>query len=98
MTRVEVNRACGCSSAPKKSADRRCLSRAAPAGVDASGFDRQLDSGAARAYDVRAAEGNYRYRSVALIGRADYGRGNACLTSCTGKACSMSCRASTLAS
>jgi hypothetical protein len=56
VTRVEVNRTCGCSSAPKKFGRLEMLVACGAAGVDARGVDRQLDRGAARAHDVRAAE------------------------------------------
>jgi hypothetical protein len=56
VTCVDVNRTCGCSSTFKKSADRRCLSRARDAGFDARGVDRQLDLRTGRTNDVHAVE------------------------------------------
>ena len=55
-TRVEVNRTCGCSSTSKKSADRRCLSRAEmPVSTLAASIVSSI-SGAGRPDDVRAVE------------------------------------------
>jgi hypothetical protein len=56
VTRVEVNRTCGCSSAPKKFGRLEMLVACGAAGVDARGVDRQLDRRAARTHHVRAAE------------------------------------------
>ena len=56
VTRVDVNRTCGCSSTSKKSADRRCLSRAEmPVSTLTASIVSSI-SGPATPDDVRAVE------------------------------------------